>query len=127
MFWQKVIGYIQRYLPACYAQAFCQGLYDIVDEGKKLSRSLEHQYNKYNKRVKFYPLDLNPVFRLGVNYGACVGDDGACGAVSGQRWCGRTRTVRLSKLCQTKNKNIGTTYAAARETIRQMRGNVATF
>src|SRR3990167_5534987 len=24
LFWRKVIGYVQRFVPACYAQAFCQ-------------------------------------------------------------------------------------------------------
>jgi hypothetical protein len=29
LFWRKVIGTIERYLPACYAQAFCQSIYRI--------------------------------------------------------------------------------------------------
>src|SRR3990167_5592697 len=65
MFWRKVIGHIQRYLPACYAQAFCQGLYDIVEEGTKLSRTLEL---RNDRGVRFYPLDLNPASRLGFAY-----------------------------------------------------------
>lgn len=32
LFWSQVIGYIQRFLPAYYAQAFCQRLYSIVEE-----------------------------------------------------------------------------------------------
>jgi hypothetical protein len=41
LMWRKVVGYIQRYLPANCAQAFCQGLYYIIDVNEKLTRSLE--------------------------------------------------------------------------------------
>ncbi|MHB1947930.1 MAG: hypothetical protein ACYCQI_07445 [Gammaproteobacteria bacterium] len=40
LFWRQVVGYIQRYLPANYAQAICQGLYSMGYENKKLERSL---------------------------------------------------------------------------------------
>ncbi len=64
LFWCKVIGYIQRFLPACYAQAFCQGLYYLVVKGESLQRSLEFRYGG----GVFFPLDSNPNFRLGVDY-----------------------------------------------------------
>jgi hypothetical protein len=66
LFWRKVIGTIERYLPACYAQAFCQSIKSIVC-GNKLNRSLKF---KYSPTVIFYPLDSNPEFRLGVDYAA---------------------------------------------------------
>jgi hypothetical protein len=46
LFWDQVIGYIQRHLPACYLQAFAQGIYHIAEEDKKLQRD-----------IKFYPPD----------------------------------------------------------------------
>ena len=45
LFWRQVIGYTQRFLPVCYAQAFCQGLYYILEEKKPLARSLKFQYD----------------------------------------------------------------------------------
>jgi hypothetical protein len=66
LFWRKVIGQIQRYLPACYAQAFCQGVGSIVEDGEKLKRDLKFCYGG----GFFYPLDGDPGFRLGVDYAA---------------------------------------------------------
>ena len=71
-FWQKVIGYIQRFLPACYASAFCQGLYDVVDENEKLVRSL-----RFYDGAAYYPLDSVPASRLGYNWGAVGAVDAA--------------------------------------------------
>ena len=62
--WRKVIGYIQRFLPACYAQAFCQGIYSIVEGKEKLTRNLKF---RDDKNVAFFPLDSDPRFRLGVD------------------------------------------------------------
>lgn len=62
---QKVIGYIERYLPACYAQAFCQRVYYIVEKGEKLNRSLEFCNDK---EVYSFPLDLNSSYRSGYEY-----------------------------------------------------------
>ncbi|WP_133131063.1 hypothetical protein [Legionella yabuuchiae] len=52
LFWRQVIGYTQRFLPACYAQAFCQGLYYILEVKKPLSRSLKFKYDD----ASYYPL-----------------------------------------------------------------------
>ena len=38
--WDKIVGYIERFFPACYAQAFCSDLYDYVNQGGKLDRRL---------------------------------------------------------------------------------------
>ncbi len=40
LFWCEVIGYYQRILPACYAQAFCQGLYHVTEGNQTLKREL---------------------------------------------------------------------------------------
>lgn len=66
LFWQKVIGTIQRYLPANWAMAVCQGVYYIVEDGEKLKRSLKFRFDD----VFFFPLDTDPSFRLGHEYAA---------------------------------------------------------
>lgn len=63
--WRRVNGRVQRNYTACLAQASSQGLYYIVDKGEKLQRTLEL---RYDRGVRFYPLDLNPASRLGVDY-----------------------------------------------------------
>lgn len=63
LMWRQVIGYIQRYLPACYAQAFCHSLYD-VHRGEKLIRNTKFRF----ENVFYFPLDLSPVSRLGYQY-----------------------------------------------------------
>ncbi|EKD70596.1 MAG: hypothetical protein ACD_46C00484G0014 [uncultured bacterium] len=63
LFWRQVIGYLQRLVPACYAQAFCQGLYHVVEEKKPLERSF-----KLDNAV-YYPLDRDPKFQLGKYFG----------------------------------------------------------
>ena len=76
--WRKVIGRIQRNYTACLAQAASQGLYQIVDEGEKLQRTLKL---RNDRGVRFYPLDLNPASRLGVDY--AIGPNGAEGGAPG--------------------------------------------
>ena len=76
LLWCKVIGYIQRFLPACYAQAFCHGFtYARCPDLKvSLKRSLKFQYEK---DLIYFPLDSNPGLRLGYEYatigGLCYG------------------------------------------------------
>ena len=45
LFWRQVIGYTERFLPACFAQAFIQGIYSIVQEEQPLERSLMFKYD----------------------------------------------------------------------------------
>jgi hypothetical protein len=75
--WCKVIGFIQRFLPANYAQAFCQGVYYIVESNEKLNRSLKF---RYGNNISFFPLDTFPSSRLGFDFAggvyATMGDAG---------------------------------------------------
>ncbi|OGO95186.1 MAG: hypothetical protein A3F10_01070 [Coxiella sp. RIFCSPHIGHO2_12_FULL_42_15] len=41
LFCTQVLAFIQRYVPACYAQAFAQSLYELVDGKKPLQRSFK--------------------------------------------------------------------------------------
>ncbi len=63
LYWNKVIGYLQRYLPACYAQAFCQIALDISGKDLPLKRSLSFQDYSVHE---FFP--LSPTSRLGYDY-----------------------------------------------------------
>lgn len=47
LFWQQVIGYIQRFLPANYLQAFCDGLYKT--EKKLRNGSPQNRSFKLNR------------------------------------------------------------------------------
>jgi hypothetical protein len=65
LFWRKVIGYIQRYLPACYAQIFCSGLYRVLHDYKGWWRDTIFLFNY---KESYYPLDQHSTFRLGYEY-----------------------------------------------------------
>ena len=96
--WRKVIGYIQRFLPACYAQAFCQGIHYIVEEDEPLSRCLRFRDN--NKAV-FFPLDSDPRFRLGYDFAV---DEYGRALASARPMATRHRL--FYQLCQEKNINV---------------------
>ena len=59
----QVAGFIQRFLPACYAQAFSQGLYYIVEKHESLRRSFDFRYGG----GAIYPLADGPT-GLGFEY-----------------------------------------------------------
>jgi hypothetical protein len=69
LFWQQVIGFIQRIMPANYVQAFCNGLYDTYEKLQKNSpqgRLLEYNIDYLNdeghicrKSNPFYPLSVS--------------------------------------------------------------------
>jgi hypothetical protein len=61
----EVIGYQQRLCPAFTLQCYAFGVYDLVYEGKKLSRSFEF---RNDRGVLILPLDSNPNSRLGFDY-----------------------------------------------------------
>lgn len=65
LFCQKIIGYIQRFFPACYAQAFAQGLCQCLrQEDSPLVRSLV--LKDKDGDVSFFP--LNASSGLGFDY-----------------------------------------------------------
>lgn len=79
LFWSKVIGYIQRYLPACYAQAFSQNIHSLVDHYNHVDQDDVFIININSRRPynvpqrpplkDFFPLDKTPSSRLGFEYG----------------------------------------------------------
>jgi hypothetical protein len=92
--WQKLIGYMQRFLPACYAQAFAQSIY-IDKEGEKLRRSFDFCFGG----GRFFPIDEDPTCRLGYN---CAARDGYGGWRTTTGSAAYMEAARLRKLCQTK-------------------------
>ena len=63
LFWRQVIGYIQRYVPSCFAQAFTQGY--ISDQNQPLQRSFNYRQKKY---ADFYYLEHAKDFQHATNY-----------------------------------------------------------
>lgn len=102
--WRKVIGYIQRYLPACYAQAFAQGLYYILDKKEPLRRSLEF---RSDKGIFFFPIDPNLLTGLGYDYASWGGwgamRGGTGWVVAWGMWGELREVARLAKLMSSKN------------------------
>lgn len=64
LFLCQIIGFVQRFLPACYAQAFAEGLYSVVEQGKPLQREFKFAYMVDKS---FYPLAVGCV-DLGFHY-----------------------------------------------------------
>lgn len=66
--WRKVIGTIQRYVPASTAQALCTGLGRMVYEGCNLERKLK-LYNEQTRRdISYFPLDTDTFSILGRDF-----------------------------------------------------------
>jgi len=65
LFWCQVIGFAERFVPACYAQAFSQGLPEIVDKGQTLTRDLQ---SSYYPRRSFFPLASSSFSGLGFDF-----------------------------------------------------------
>lgn len=66
VFWGQVVGYLERLVSACDAQALCQGIKNILD-GKPLERSfnLDLYVNNEEKKISYYPLVVDPSCYLG--------------------------------------------------------------
>lgn len=108
LFWCKIIGYIQRYLPACLAQVFCSQLHSVVNNSSKLQRTLVFNYGG----ATYFPLDSDPRVSLGVDCAAHsrpVGMSeliGVMGAALLQNVC-RAKASAVATECsiQTINRN----------------------
>jgi hypothetical protein len=96
--WRKVVGYAQRHLTACDKQAFAQGIYPLVYEGKKLSRSFEF---RFGGGAIFPPAaDSNS----GLGYGSvpprACGPGAGGGGVGGVGILCQTKTAAMQRLIQ---------------------------
>jgi hypothetical protein len=102
LFWRQVIGHLQRQVPACYAQAYCTGLYSLVETNMPLERKFG-----LIGGGDFFPLDRNPDYKLGRDYAIYSGWVGpgpmvqGCAHAAGCRrrvWLCRAKTSELGKL-----------------------------
>jgi hypothetical protein len=96
IFWCKAIGYLQRRLSACYAQAHCQGLYNAIDGKQSLARGVT-----LNGGSLYFSHPLSSRKGLGFDFGlsSCgVGVDGSAG-----RW-GAHLLPRFQNLCRAKTE-----------------------
>jgi hypothetical protein len=107
LFWRQVIGFVQRFLPATYAQAFAYGLYDIVEKKHSCPRLFNF---KYDLDFSFYPLGRSSV-GLGFNFGrpaSCGSGHCTCPCLAawGTGESGRCCLGRFSKLMSNKNSKL---------------------
>lgn len=99
--WQKMFGYIERFVPACDAQVIAQGLYSVLEDGEKSNRSLKFRYGGGS----FFPLGSDVHWEIGYSCAAMPV------AGRGAGWGGR---AFFSKLMSSKNNSAGA-YAASRQ------------
>ncbi len=96
-FWCQAVGYFQRFVPSCYAQAFAQGIYYIVENDEKLNRSFKF---KHADNSSFCPINFVSCSGLGFNYAA-----DAWGPQRLSFWTIGTAQL-FQKLCQTKTRSL---------------------
>lgn len=81
LFWRQFIGFIQRFLPANFAQDFAQGLFYRVDKNEQSRRSFHFRFDD----GAIFPLDFDSHSGLGFDYAvvpAAVADATAGGSRS---------------------------------------------
>lgn len=105
-FWQQAIGYVQRFMPANYAQAFCDGLNSTNDKlykGTPQGRALKFETYQAGRWVPadFYPLSNS---HLGFRF-AIAGDGRACARGLDLYWAG-CACAALGGLCQSKTAGL---------------------
>jgi hypothetical protein len=69
LFWRQILGFVQRFLPACDAQVFAYGLHDILNNKHVNPRSFKFKHDPANT---FYPL-LNASSGIGYDLPAVSG------------------------------------------------------
>lgn len=77
LFWRQVIGYLERLLPAVVAQAFCQGLYNLLENKEPPARAFKLDNWVTGGSISYFPLP-GGASGLGVDFGvhsaACFRD-----------------------------------------------------
>ena len=69
LFWCQIIGFCQRFMPACYAQAYVQGLYCLVKLAEAFKRDLKLSYD----RGAYFPLAVD---HSGLGFDVAISDGG---------------------------------------------------
>jgi hypothetical protein len=117
LFWRQVIGFEERYMPTNYAQSFCTGLGNMVENNQPLQRILTLQnYDANGNRVadiNFYPASSSS--GLGADVGCYSYYAGACCLSPAGRGGRRSRPGArcvgsvFTKLMSSKNSERGRT------------------
>ncbi len=64
VFFTQVVGFVQRFAPACDAQAYSQGIENLLDNKESARRSFAHR----GAPGHFYPINLTDCTGLGFNF-----------------------------------------------------------
>lgn len=71
LFWRQIIGFCQRFMPACYAQAFSQGLYYLVKEDQDASwcpETFKRDLKLRRDNFSYFPLPRDSRSGLGFDF-----------------------------------------------------------
>lgn len=113
LFWRQVIGYTQRFLPASYAQASCQGLYSVAVEKMPLRRSLKLLYDEGS----YFPLAEPELDSVGLGFdfgysGVAWGEDGTLVVgVCYREWQGAGTAPLINYVEQIQQSYLGLSIA----------------
>lgn len=119
LFWRQIIGYTQRFMPTCYAQAFAQGLCYLVEpyEGalwwrsEPFNRSLKLKHHNFS----YFPLPLDSRSGLGFDFVIWPWHNGMGRVSNAMGGHGGVDAVAplFQKLLSSKNIELSEHYAAS--------------
>lgn len=71
-FWKKIIGFLERQLPACDAQAICEGIEHVGPQKIAQNHTLKLSSHYKEKPIVYYPLDMDEEYCLGKEFAFSV-------------------------------------------------------
>jgi hypothetical protein len=110
LFWCQVIGYLERFVPVVDAQAFCQGLYYLLEQKQLQARALSLYNYQSSSDITYYPVNSTPA-GLGFDFGIVVssaprpGVRGGVGDAAPRVWAG---AGILKNYVEQKHQNLAT-------------------
>jgi hypothetical protein len=96
---QKIVGLIQRLLPACEAQVFDQSLNLVAGIGEWPLRKVRRTFLWADGSRAIFPLDSDPVLRLGYN---CMWENGPRASIIAVP---NSMSTMVNQLISSKNNN----------------------
>jgi len=103
LFWRNVIGFVERFMPVCYAQAFARGIYYIVEEDVALARSLNLRFGGES----LYPLNFDFPIGLGFDYALGLTDGALLQPQFAPLATDGLQVELLTKFISSKNTRLG--------------------
>ncbi len=118
LFWRQIIGFCQRFMPACYAQAFSQGLYYLVKVDQPDSwrpEAFKRDLKLRCDNLSYFPLPRDSRSGFGFDFAIYVQwANGGRLAAGARRLCGVAWTAWFfQKLLSSKNSRLSEHYAAS--------------